>query len=77
MKGETPKRTRKRRAKPCPYCGSTDTSPIVYGLITEPDPRFVPGGCCVEDGQPMRHCNDCERGFEFRDMGGFEPEAPE
>jgi hypothetical protein len=72
MSDSTPKRTRKRRAKPCPYCGSGDTLPIVYGLIDKPAPRFVPGGCLIEEGQPLRHCNDCGQGFEFRDWGGIE-----
>lgn len=62
----------RRRAR-CPYCGSRDTLPIVYGLIAEPVRRVVVGGCVIFDGQPLRHCNRCGRGFEFRNMSS----APE
>jgi hypothetical protein len=67
-----PKPISKRRTRPCPYCGSGDTLPIVYGLIVEPDPSFVPCGCVIEDGQPLRHCHACGRGFDFRDGAGIE-----
>jgi hypothetical protein len=77
MTDPKPKRVRKRRAKPCPYCGSGDTLPIVYGLIDHFDPRFVPGGCIIHEGQPLRHCNDCGRGFDFRDWGGLDTDGPE
>jgi hypothetical protein len=77
MTDPTPKRVRKRRAKPCPHCGSGDTLPIVYGLFDRFDPRFVPGGCAIFEGQPLRHCQDCGRGFELGDSFGPGSKAPE
>ena len=53
----------------CPFCGSTTTLPILYGL---PGPEMerqawwgevVVGGCVVTLGDPDRRCVDC--GYEF------------
>ena len=45
---------RKRRAKPCPHCGSRHTTRIVYGLYA-PGPEGIPddivlGGCTIFPG---------------------------
>jgi hypothetical protein len=59
------------RRKRCPYCGSRNTGPILYGMIV-PDPddplpdHAVLGGCVIMPGQPMRHCHSCGRGYDFR-----------
>jgi DNA-directed RNA polymerase subunit RPC12/RpoP len=68
---------RKPRRKPCPYCGSRDTSRIVWGLsVPDPD-RPLPddvllGGCCVEPGCPERQCNTCGRRFDYLDPSVLE-----
>jgi hypothetical protein len=65
---------RKRRAKPCPHCGSRNTTRIVYGLYA-PGPEGMPddlvlGGCTIFPGQPLRHCLDCDTDFEPREVSG-------
>jgi hypothetical protein len=53
----------------CPYCGSKGAVPILMGYIF-PDEKLradieakkvIIGGCCVYEGMPDRHCNQCER----------------
>ena len=66
---------RKPRRKPCPFCGSRDTGAIWYGLIVPTPEHPIPdhvvlGGCCIEPGQPQRHCHTCGRGYDFTpDLG--------
>ncbi len=57
----------------CGECGSHDVVPIVYGL---PGPELIEqaeagevvlGGCVVEDGSPVWHCNGC--GYEWGRFG--------
>ena len=55
----------------CPYCGSTNTAKILYGMpafsLELQDKikrgKIVLGGCCVADNDPDRQCNDCEKEF--------------
>ena len=52
----------------CPHCKSSDTCPIFWGypgnieefskLVDEK--KISPGGCCVSDDDPVRHCNNCQ-----------------
>src|SRR4051794_13335035 len=62
------------RRSHCPFCGSDDTRPIVYGLITGFSDDFVPGGCTVFEGQPARACRACRRSFEY--PGNTRPGTP-
>jgi hypothetical protein len=69
------------RRKRCPNCGSRDTVPIVHGLVL-PEPsgpiardEVDVGGRILEDGQPLRRCRACGRGFWFRDLGGGREES--
>ena len=53
----------------CPYCNSTKTIPIVYGMPSykifekEKQGKLKIGGCMVELDQPTRYCNHCKRDF--------------
>ena len=49
----------------CPFCGSHEVVPILYGL---PGPEMMEqaeagkialGGCCVTGDDPNWHCNKC------------------
>jgi hypothetical protein len=49
----------------CPFCGSTDTVPIVYGLLgreleqAAERGELVLGGCLFSFDAPDRACRDC------------------
>ncbi len=51
----------------CPYCGSSETVPVVYGyapfdlLLRARRGELVLGGACVEPGQPQWKCLACDR----------------
>lgn len=51
--------------KQCPKCGSKNSVPIVYcmpgpELFEEAEAGKVKlGGCCIIDGNPEFHCNNC------------------
>jgi len=55
----------------CPKCGSDELSRWVYGAVLHPiDPahdvaghRLIPGGCCLFDDSPARHCESCSTDF--------------
>ncbi len=60
----------KKRAKPCPKCGSLDVVPIEYGY---PGPEMMDaaakglielGGCCVTDDDPRKRCRACGEEFD-------------
>lgn len=75
MKGEKPgaeevPRMVRRRAKPCPKCGSPDVVAILYGY---PTPEAMAeavkgtielGGCCVEGDDPRKLCKGCGEEFD-------------
>jgi hypothetical protein len=52
-------------AVPCPSCASTDSVPIVYGLLDFEtflqSPGIIPGGCCVQPED--RECRQCATRF--------------
>ena len=51
-----------KRPKKCPFCGSTDIVPILYGdgiCPEDEDSKFIPGGCIVTAGGPVWGCWDC------------------
>ena len=51
-----------KRPEKCPFCGSTDIVPILYGdgLCPEDgDSKFIPGGCIYTGGSPNWGCWDC------------------
>jgi hypothetical protein len=59
-----------RKPKPkCPHCGSTKTTPIVYGYPTEEafaaeaKGRIHLGGCVLSGGDPDRVCDACGTAF--------------
>jgi hypothetical protein len=60
------------RAPQCPKCNSESVIPILYG---EPNDEgiaaayrneLVLGGCIVDDGLPIWHCQDC--GYNFGEL---------
>ena len=51
-----------KRPEKCPFCGSTDIVPILYGdgvWPVEGGRKFIPGGCLVIEGGPNWGCWDC------------------
>lgn len=58
----------------CPRCGSLDIARIVWGIPKHTEEferglasgRLKLGGCLVEPGVPLYHCNDC--GAEFGEI---------
>jgi hypothetical protein len=73
MIGHLARAVHELRARRCPYCGSRNTTHIIYGMYLPPNgvvpDGIVLGGCVILDGQPLRHCHACGRGFDFRDLG--------
>ena len=62
----------------CPYCGTHESIPIVYGL---PGPEMleaseageiVLGGCVVLPAGATRHCRACGRDWRHVDLVEFE-----
>lgn len=55
----------RKKEIPCPRCGSVQTVPILYGLLTEEaikeveKGKAVMGGCMVSSDSPRRKCLDC------------------
>ncbi len=53
----------------CPKCGSTDYTPIVYGLPSsegfEKSQRgeIILGGCCVWPDSKERYCKKCHNEY--------------
>jgi hypothetical protein len=54
-----------KRQRRCPRCSSADTLRIVYGLLREPIPGAIPGGCAYSPDSPLWKCEAC--GFAWRD----------
>ena len=51
-----------KRPEKCPFCGSKDIVPILYGdglCPEDEDSKFIPGGCIVTAGGPVWGCWDC------------------
>lgn len=50
----------------CPFCGSFEIIPVIYGyatfdlLVRVLRSELVLGGMCVEEGQAQRKCLSCE-----------------
>lgn len=57
--------------KECPFCKSSDTRTILYGLIRfeskqdrdETLKTHILGGCSIDDNSPKYSCNSCNRSF--------------
>jgi hypothetical protein len=57
--------------KECPFCKSSDTRTIAYGLIRfeskqdrdETLKTHILGGCSMDDNSPKYFCNSCHRRF--------------
>ncbi len=55
----------------CPECHSTDIAKILYGMPVMNEKmqkdisngKIVLGGCCLDESNPVYHCNKC--GHEF------------
>jgi hypothetical protein len=73
-----------KKDKKCPYCGSTSTLPIAYGLMSDESHKknvelkeWVWGGCKF-GSQGTDHCNDCGENFgEKIDYTNKNPINPE
>jgi hypothetical protein len=55
----------------CPYCNSTKTVEITYGLVdipelNGPDDVYL-GGCVINPDSPDRHCNNCGKDYGIFD----------
>ena len=47
----------------CPDCSSRDVVPILYGLVANPEPGVILGGCIFDDDKPQWGCRTCGRHF--------------
>ncbi|NLV66197.1 MAG: hypothetical protein GXY14_00845 [Spirochaetes bacterium] len=55
----------------CPVCGSVRIANYIYGIpefTTEldrhvDDGRFILGGCCITDDDPLYRCTGCKTDF--------------
>ncbi len=49
----------------CPFCGSFEIIPVIYGyapfdlLVLAERGELILGGTCIEDGQPQWKCEIC------------------
>jgi hypothetical protein len=61
---------RRPRRKSCPYRGSRDKGPILYGLVLADSGRRLPDhgvlvGFCIPSNPPSRYRPTCGRDHEF------------
>ena len=60
-----------RGARPqCPRCPSRDVLAIIYGLLREPIPGAIPGGCAYSSDSPLWKCQTCGAAWRDRDERG-------
>ena len=54
-----------KQPKQCPFCGSADVKPIVYGLPSNEFDRskYISGGCCICEDSPSWGCENCRAIF--------------
>ena len=52
--------------KKCPFCGSTNIKPYLFGLPTQEamkSGKYILGGCCITGNEPSWGCVDCHSDF--------------
>ena len=55
--------------KKCPSCGETSSlREVIYGMPDGPldDSKYITGGCCLSDKDPMTGCVNCGWEGDFK-----------